>query len=401
MKCFKGKQLFQPKVDAVNRMTRALFDKGGRRPQWTFNLARVICVVGLLIACTEDAAGTANDAGGAAQSVTGGAGGATSTSSSGAADATGGAGGSEAEKPAGLVTHLSGNDANAETTLLGPALILMGGGPDVDAAFERWVPLIGGGDVVVLRTSGGDGYGDYLYSDIGGADSVETLLVTSAELADSAYVAQRLAQAEAIFIAGGDQAEYVTAWKGTAVEAELQNAWRRGAVIGGTSAGCAILGSTVFSALNDTVYSDEALADPFNRYMTMEHDFLRFPPLIDVVTDTHFAERDRMGRLLAFMARAISDGASTQMVGLGVDEGTALWVGADGQSEVLGAGTVYLLRASAPAAQCVAGQPLEFADVSLFALQAGDTVELPAGETAAEARPLAAASGATIPTDPY
>jgi cyanophycinase len=360
------------------------------------------CVVGLLIACTDDATGTVSGAGGSAQSSNGGAGGSgASTVSSGASNASGGAGGSAAEKPPGLVSYLSGDDANAETTALGPALILMGGGPDVDAAFERWVPLIGSGDVVVLRTSGADGYGDYLYSDIGGADSVETLLVTSSELANSDYVAQRLAQAEAIFIAGGDQAEYVTAWKGTAVEAELQNAWRRGAVIGGTSAGCAILGSTVFAALNDTVYSDEALADPFNRYMTMEYDFLRFPPLIDVVTDTHFAERDRMGRLITFMARAISDGASTQMVGLGVDEGTALWVGADGQSEVLGAGTVYLLRASAPAAQCVAGQPLEFADVSLFALQAGDTVKLPAGETAAEALALAAADGVTIPADPY
>src|SRR6476469_3276226 len=90
---------------------------------------------------------------------------------------------------------------------------------------------IGGGDIVVLRASGADGYNDYLYTEIGGVDSVETLLVTSTELADSAYVSFAITHAEGIFLAGGDQASYLAAWKGTGVETALMAAWARGAAI--------------------------------------------------------------------------------------------------------------------------------------------------------------------------
>jgi hypothetical protein len=65
--------------------------------------------------------------------------------------------------PAGLVHYVTGSDANADVTPTGPGLILMGGGTDVDAAFQWWKPRISGGDVVVLRASGADGYNDYLY----------------------------------------------------------------------------------------------------------------------------------------------------------------------------------------------------------------------------------------------
>lgn len=62
---------------------------------------------------------------------------------------------------------------------------------------------------MVLRASGGDGYEDYVYSDIGGCDSIETLLVTARALADSDYVASRVRHAEGVFLAGGDQAVYM------------------------------------------------------------------------------------------------------------------------------------------------------------------------------------------------
>jgi cyanophycinase-like exopeptidase len=86
------------------------------------------------------------------------------------------------------------------------------------------------------------------------------------------------------------------------------------------------------------VYSDEALEDPYNQYMTMERDFLAFPPLEGVITDTHFFERDRMGRLVAFVARPIADGWSSSMVGLGVEERTALVIDAAGTGTVPGSG---------------------------------------------------------------
>ena len=79
---------------------------------------------------------------------------------------------------------MTGEDSDAEVTPLGPGLILMGGGGEPDEAFEWWRNLLAAGDVVVLRASGSDGYNDYLFEEIGGVDSVETLLVDSVELAN-------------------------------------------------------------------------------------------------------------------------------------------------------------------------------------------------------------------------
>lgn len=358
--------------------------------------------VGLsILACcgdTSSAGGPGGGAEGGAPSLGGSPAGGAAT---GGAEAAGGGGATTIEPPADLVSYMTGDPADVAVTPNGPALILMGGGPDVDAAFQAWAPVVDGGDVVVLRTSGADGYNDYLYGEIGGVDSVETILVTSRALADSDDVADRLAHAEAIFIAGGDQATYVEDWKGTRVEQELESAWARGAVIGGTSAGCAILGEVVFAALHDTVYSDEALADPYNTYMTLEHDFLSFPPMLDVVTDPHFAERDRMGRLIAFLARAVTDGWSRSALGLGIDEGTALWVDGDGVGTVLGDGAVYVLRSNGPPEQCVPSQPLQYGGLELVKLHATETVSLPGGQTTVPSTVLSASDGVTVPADPY
>lgn len=329
---------------------------------------------------------------------TGSASSATTTSSTSSSTGAGGA----LERPADLVDYVTGDDADADVTPLGPGLVLMGGGTDVDAAFTWWKPKLAGGDVVVLRASGADGYNDYLYSDIGGADSVQTMLVTTKALANDPWVADRVARAEGIFIAGGDQAVYVETWKGTALEDAIHAAYARGAVVGGTSAGCDVLSSVMFSALNDTVYSDEALADPYNEYMTLEGDFLSFPPMTPTVVDTHFHERDRMGRLIAFMARSLQDGLAAFILGLGIDEATALVVDASGHAEVVGAGHVYVVGAQRHAEQCQPGQPLVWPNLSTVRLAAGDAVELPLGATTGGVpQSLEVWNGGLIPADPY
>jgi cyanophycinase len=314
---------------------------------------------------------------------------------------TGGSSGGAEEKPPlppGLTVYVTGNPDDADVVPAGPGLILMGGGTDVDEAFVWQTQLIAGGDVVVLRASGADGYNDYLFAEIGGVDSVETMLVTDAALAEDPYVAWTIAHAEAVFIAGGDQAVYMTAWKDTPVEAALMEVWARGGVIGGTSAGLAVLGEFVYAAYNDSVIEDEALLDPYNMYMTMDRDFLALPPLARVVTDSHFTQRRRLCRLIGFVARIVEDGWSAAAVGIGIDEQTAVVVGPDGVGEVLGSGTVTLLHSNGAPTQCVAGQPLEYAGLDWYTLASGDTVNwpegLPAGVMPAA---LSAAGGALEP----
>lgn len=298
------------------------------------------------------------------------------------------------QRPRELVSFLTGDPDDLEVAPGGPALLLMGGGRDVDHAFAWFCDLVRGGDVVVLRTSGADGYNAYLYQQIGGIDSVETLLVTTRELAESPWVARRIEEAEGVFIAGGDQSTYVRAWKGTALERALHAAWRRGAALGGTSAGAAILGQFSYAALHGGLTSDGALRDPFTRDLTLERDFLRLSFLEGAVIDTHFGRRDREGRMLAFLARLMADGWHERPLGIGLDEETALAIGRGGKARVFGKGAVTIYRPGEPPSRCEPGRALRLEGVGAWTLRRNDTVDLPAGPGGAPARRVAAIDGA-------
>ncbi|MCE9577640.1 MAG: cyanophycinase [Deltaproteobacteria bacterium] len=308
-------------------------------------------------------------------------------------------GGAPAPEPD--LTHWIVGDPADRVASTTRGLIVMGGGTDVDEAFRWQRDRIGGGDVVVLRASGADGYDDYLFTTIGGVDSVETLLVDTRAHAMSPYVRWQIDHAEAIFLAGGDQAVYLAAWTGTPLADALAAAYQRGAVVGGTSAGAAVLGEIAYSATNGSVYSDEALADPYDAHVTFAPGLVPTPALAGIVTDTHFATRDRMGRLLAFVARLRTDGVVARPVGLGVNEATALVIDEHGTGRVVGAGAVYAIVPTAAPTTCAASAPLVWADVPLFRLHAGDTIALPAATATVAPASLSAAGGQLSPADPY
>lgn len=253
-----------------------------------------------------------------------------------------------------------------------PGLLLAGGGTDVDAAFVWLVRHAAGGDVVILRASGTDAYDPYIFG-LSRTDSVETIIVTDARGARDPFVVDRVRKAEALFFAGGNQWDYVRLWKGTPLGAAIQKLADRGVPMGGTSAGLAILGEHVFSAAHDTITSAQALANPYDWRLTMEHHFLKVPHLGEVVTDTHFVKRDRMGRLLVFMARTLEDGFSPVRA-IAVDEATAVLVEADGHARVSGRGTAYFLQVSG-SRQRTPG-PLDLADVRVWRVGPGGRFDL-------------------------
>ncbi|MDW3212030.1 MAG: cyanophycinase [Reichenbachiella sp.] len=225
-----------------------------------------------------------------------------------------------------------------------PGTVLMGGGADVDEAIEWMIDRSGGGDFVVLRASGGDGYNDYIYG-LGNVNSVETLLIDSRSLANNSGVETAIRNAEAVFIAGGDQYDYVSFWKDTKVESALNYLINTKEVpVGGTSAGCAIQGEAYFDAANGTVYSNEALRNPYNSYMSLqEGNFLDVPYLESVITDTHYDNPDRRGRHITFMARMNKDWGMNAK-GIGVDEATAVCIDENGRGYVFGDGTAFFLN---------------------------------------------------------
>ena len=234
-------------------------------------------------------------------------------------------------------SYFTGDVTNVETN---PdyGICLMGGSTEDDRAMIWFLEKANGGDILVIRASGSDGYNDYFYSDLGvEVNSVETIVFNSASAASDSYVLQQIGNAEAIWMAGGDQSDYINYWKDTEVENLLnQHINVKQAVIGGTSAGMAVLGASYFSADNGGLYSYEALEDPYNPYMTIGHnDFLEVPLLENTITDTHFSERDREGRLLTFMAR-MNNELGERSFGIACDEYTAVCIDSSGVGAVYG-----------------------------------------------------------------
>ena len=234
-------------------------------------------------------------------------------------------------------SYFTGNQTDT-TVIADYGICLMGGSTEDDRAMIWFLEKANGGDILIIRASGSDGYNDYFYEDLEvEVNSVETIVFNNATASSDTYVLQKIANAEAIWMAGGDQSDYVNYWKDTEVEM-LLNAHinSKKAVIGGTSAGMAILGSSYFSAENGTVYSSEALEDPYNTYMTFGHnDFLEVPLLENTITDTHFSERDREGRLITFMAR-MNNELGSRSFGIACDEYTAVCIDSSGIGAVYG-----------------------------------------------------------------
>lgn len=255
-----------------------------------------------------------------------------------------------------------------------PTMVLMGGGPDVDAAFAWMIQKGGGGNFVVIRSRGTDAYNPYIYA-MGGVQSVETLVIPSREAASDPFVIEHIRNAEALFIAGGDQSDYINFWQGTPVQAAIQELANRNIPIGGTSAGLAVMGRFGFSALNGSITSADALANPFDKRMTFERDFLNLPNLGNVITDAHVDARDRLGRMVAFLARLVNDGWTPMARAIGVDVETALLV-EDGKGTRVGAGSVNFLQSVGIPQVCQPKQPLTYLNLQGQRMSGGGTFDL-------------------------
>src|SRR5262245_13304618 len=169
-----------------------------------------------------------------------------------------------------ITRYVTGNPGDVSPALSGPAHDFGGGGTDVDAALQWILDEVRGCtdcdtkvDVVILRSSGADGYNDYIFA-MNGVDSVETLVITSAKDADTDAVDATVRNAEVVFFAGGDQCNYVSYFKGTRVETAVESVYARGGGVGGTSAGLAIQGEFIYDGCTGSVTSAQALANPYH-----------------------------------------------------------------------------------------------------------------------------------------
>ena len=220
---------------------------------------------------------------------------------------------------------------------------LMGGATEDDNAMKWFLQRANGGDILVLRTTGSNGYNSYLYSGLGvTVNSVETIVCNNALASSDPYVIQKIQQAEAIWFAGGNQWTYINYWRNSPVDSAINQAiQQKNIVIGGTSAGMAIQGKYYFSSQNGTVTSGTALTNPFNTLVTVDSSaFINNNFLDNIITDTHFDNPDRKGRLITFLARIHTD-YGVYANAIACDEYTAVCIDTNGIARVFGGHPTY------------------------------------------------------------
>jgi cyanophycinase len=271
-----------------------------------------------------------------------------------------------------------------------PGLVLEGGGPDIDESFRWLIERSGGGDFVVLRTTGTDAYNEYVYElgTPGGTypDSVATLIVADRAASFDPFVLATIRRAEALWIAGGDQGRHVALWRRTPVVAAIQELAARGVPIGGTSSGLAVMGQFVYTAETDRpdephLSSPEVLRDPFHPRVTLARDFLHLPHLDGVLLEPHFLQEDRYGRMAAFLARLLARHPGREVRGIGVERQTALLVEPDGRARVIASpgkrdALVALFRMPTPPEVCEPGRALTARAIELLEFGPGSTLDL-------------------------
>jgi cyanophycinase len=180
---------------------------------------------------------------------------------------------------------------------------------------------------------------------------------------DDAAVA-KVRDASVVFFTGGDQLRITSQVGDSPVFRCLNEIYRRGATIAGTSAGAAAMSETMLvSGAGDESADISALG------MAPGLGFIS-----GVVVDSHFAERGRFGRLLGAVAQ------NPRNIGLGIDEDTAIIVDQDERFRVLGSGAVYVVDGTGVSYSSLSERRAEgvlsIFDVKVHVLGDGDTYDL-------------------------
>jgi cyanophycinase len=225
-------------------------------------------------------------------------------------------------------------------------LFIIGGGKRSDGMMEEFVRLAGGpahARIVVLPMASGDpdtaGMEQVAeFSEIGARS--EWIQFTREQALDPAASA-RLDSATGIYFTGGDQVRVTRAVLGTPLYRRLHELHRRGVVIGGTSAGAAIM-STIMLTGDERLNRDSNNAYVFikpGNVVTVEG--LGF--LNTVIVDQHFISRKRLNRLLSVVLE------NPAKLGIGIDESTAIVVEPDSTFSVIGDRSVMIFDAGGAA----------------------------------------------------
>ncbi len=252
-------------------------------------------------------------------------------------------------------------------------LFIVGGGPQPAALVEEFVRLAGGPGkskivVYAMASSVGLSGGEEKAASLRalGVDAVNVWLTHAQANTDSA--ARLLDGATGIWFGGGDQVRLADVLRGTSTLRAIKTRFAAGAVVGGTSAGAAVLSTPMITGDERRPGGNRRPADSTDHWLTIDRDDVitteGFGFITDAIIDQHFVRRKRHNRLVSLVIE------SPQRLGVGIDESTALVIGPDGVWRVMGASAVVIYDARR-AAVSAAGARLGATAMMMHVLPSG------------------------------
>jgi cyanophycinase len=260
-------------------------------------------------------------------------------------------------------------------------LFIVGGGSQPEALVRQFVALAGGpgkARIAILPMATSDavatGAEKKAQLDSMGADAF-VLNITRAQ-ADDDSVVHALAGATGIWFPGGDQTPLAAALRGSGALRMIYDRYRAGAVVGGTSAGAAVMSDSMITGNQfypgATVAVDSPAFSRIGRRVTEIVPGLAF--LHNAIVDQHFIRRQRANRLISVVLERPS------LLGVGIDEGAALKVAPDGRWTVLGRSSVMVIDARRAHVTAPSQPMLGGTNLRVSVLPAGSTYDPVSGE---------------------
>ena len=253
-------------------------------------------------------------------------------------------------------------------------LFIIGGGDRDEAMMRRFVDLagrFGTGRIVVfpMASSEPKETGDNLVRELkqlGARDAVSHILTREQALAENSD--RLLDGAGGVFFSGGDQSRQTAVLLHTPIHRRLLELYQAGCVMGGTSAGAAVMSRVMITG--DEVRKPEQghefeTIEAGNVIATEGFGFLK-----TAVIDQHFIVRKRLNRLISLVAE------QPDLLGVGIDESTAVVVEGGRTFEVIGEGQVLVFDGSSARVKTAADRRLGFSGMVLHLLLPGDRFDL-------------------------
>ncbi|MCX6144006.1 MAG: cyanophycinase [Ignavibacteriales bacterium] len=252
-------------------------------------------------------------------------------------------------------------------------LIIIGGGDRGPDVMNPFVQLAGGEKSKIvffpMASEYGDSYAGERIADMKkfGAGTVLHLNINKKQ-ANSDSVLALLDGVTGVYFGGGDQARLTGVLKGTRTEQRLHELYMKGAVLGGTSAGAAVMSAIMLTG-------DERRPTRDSSWNKIEAENVitidGFGFIDDAIVDQHFLIRRRSNRLISVILE------HPTKVGVGIDEATAIWLKPDHTFEVLGRSTVLVYDATnAEVKRDATGYGLRASDIRMSVLRAGSVYDL-------------------------